>query len=80
MHIRSLLSMYNRSIFAFNLNFSNRKLDRAAEAAQREEIKALLQTKKESTKKYEESLRKYSTSNDSTAVECVISLLFLPQR
>ncbi|KAF2787731.1 hypothetical protein K505DRAFT_316161 [Melanomma pulvis-pyrius CBS 109.77] len=45
---------------------ASQKLDRAAEAAQRDEIKALLQMKKESTKKYEESLRKYSTSNDST--------------
>lgn len=42
------------------------KLDREAEAAQREQIKALLQNKKTSTKRYEESLRNYSMTEDST--------------
>jgi hypothetical protein len=42
------------------------KLSRQAEAEQREQIKALLQTKKESVKKYEESLRNHSMSDDST--------------
>ena len=41
-----------------------RKLDREAEALQREEIKALLQNKKASTKRYEESLKNYSPSDD----------------
>lgn len=45
---------------------ASQKLDREAEAAQREQIKALLQNKKESTKRYEESLRNYRLSEDST--------------
>jgi len=45
------------------------KLSRQAEAEQREQIKVLLQNKKESTKKYEESLRKYSMSDDSTVLD-----------
>jgi len=49
----------------------NRKLDRAAEAAQRDEIKALLHAKNESTKRYEESLRKYSSSSGDTVVKCI---------
>jgi hypothetical protein len=45
------------------------KLSRQAEAEQREQIKALLQTKKESAKKYEESLRNHSMSDDSTILD-----------
>ncbi|KAJ4292357.1 hypothetical protein N0V90_009018 [Kalmusia sp. IMI 367209] len=44
------------------------KLDREAEAAQREQIKALLQNKRDSTKRYEESLKNYSMSEDSTVL------------
>jgi hypothetical protein len=44
------------------------KLNRKAEAEQREQIKALLQNKKESAKRYEESLRKYSMSDESTVL------------
>lgn len=39
-------------------------MDREAEAAQREHIKNLLQNKKESTKRYEESLKNYESSDD----------------
>ncbi|KAF2269260.1 hypothetical protein CC78DRAFT_575360 [Lojkania enalia] len=45
---------------------ASRKLDHEAEAAQREQIKALILSKKESTKRYEESLRNYSMSQGST--------------
>jgi hypothetical protein len=41
-----------------------RKLGQEAVAAQREHIKALLHSKKESTKRYEESLRNYRGSDD----------------
>ncbi|KAF2185409.1 hypothetical protein K469DRAFT_159724 [Zopfia rhizophila CBS 207.26] len=47
---------------------ASRKLDREAEAAQREQIKALIQNKKESTKRYEESLRDFNLSEGSTAI------------
>lgn len=43
---------------------SAQKLDREAGAAQREQIKALLQNKKESTKRYEQSLRNYSSDDE----------------
>ncbi|CAI6338602.1 unnamed protein product [Periconia digitata] len=46
-----------------------KKLDREAEAAQRQEIKTLLLNKKNSTKRYEESVRKYSTSEESTLLD-----------
>jgi hypothetical protein len=70
MRIRSLLSKWCFVLYyEGTLTFTYRKLDRAAEAAQRKEIKALLQTKKESTKRYEESLRRWSTSDDSTVVD-----------
>ncbi|KAF1955470.1 hypothetical protein CC80DRAFT_366271, partial [Byssothecium circinans] len=47
---------------------ASQKLDREAEAAQREEIKALLLNKKNSTKRYEEYLKNYSMSEDSTVL------------
>jgi hypothetical protein len=48
---------------------SSKKLDREAEAKQREEIKQLLENKKQSTKRYEESLKNFSISDGSTAVD-----------
>ncbi|KAF2690809.1 hypothetical protein K458DRAFT_269723, partial [Lentithecium fluviatile CBS 122367] len=45
------------------------KLNREAEEQQREEIKKLLREKKESEKRYEESLRNYSMSEDSTVLD-----------
>jgi hypothetical protein len=47
---------------------SSNKLDREAEARQREEIKQLLENQKRSTRRYEESLRQLSISNRSTVV------------
>jgi hypothetical protein len=47
---------------------ASQKLDREAEAVQREQIKALIQNKKESTKRYEESLRNFGSSGESTFV------------
>ncbi|CAO2658452.1 Nn.00g061750.m01.CDS01 [Neocucurbitaria sp. VM-36] len=48
---------------------ASKKLDREAEAKQREEIKELLENKKKSTKRYEESLRNYSASDSSTIID-----------
>ncbi|KAF1358776.1 hypothetical protein EJ07DRAFT_30135, partial [Lizonia empirigonia] len=48
---------------------ASRKLDRAAEIRQREEIKKLLERKDQSTQKHEELLRKDSASGDSTLVD-----------
>ncbi|KAJ4365048.1 hypothetical protein N0V83_008664 [Neocucurbitaria cava] len=48
---------------------ASKRLDREAEAKQREEIKELLENKKKSTKRYEESLRNYSASNGSTIID-----------
>jgi hypothetical protein len=45
------------------------KYDREAEAAHREQIKELLQNNKNSTKRYEESLMRYSMSEDSTIAD-----------
>ncbi|KAF1946191.1 hypothetical protein EJ02DRAFT_313896, partial [Clathrospora elynae] len=47
---------------------SSRKLDREAEAKQREEIRQLLENNKKFTKRYEESLRNFSISDVSTVV------------
>jgi hypothetical protein len=47
---------------------SSKKLDREAEARQREEIKQLLENKSLSTKRYEESLKNFSISDGSTDV------------
>ncbi|KAA8619828.1 hypothetical protein PtrSN002B_004388 [Pyrenophora tritici-repentis] len=45
------------------------KIDREAEEKQREEIRQLLENKKNSTKRWEESLRNLSISDSSTAVD-----------
>ncbi|CAE7193777.1 hypothetical protein CFE70_007260 [Pyrenophora teres f. teres 0-1] len=45
------------------------KIDREAEEKQREEIRRLLENKKNSTKRWEESLRNLSISDSSTAVD-----------
>ncbi|OCL05709.1 hypothetical protein AOQ84DRAFT_92989 [Glonium stellatum] len=45
------------------------KPDKEIVAVQRQQIKALIQTKKESTKRYEESLRSYNISEGSTEVD-----------
>ncbi|OCK77813.1 hypothetical protein K432DRAFT_445075 [Lepidopterella palustris CBS 459.81] len=45
------------------------KLDNDEVTFQRQQIKVLIQTKKESTKKYEESLKKYSVSESSTLID-----------
>ncbi|KAF2196610.1 hypothetical protein GQ43DRAFT_250154 [Delitschia confertaspora ATCC 74209] len=47
---------------------ASQKRDHEAEAAQREQIKTLIRRKKESTKRYEESLRNYSMSEDGSTV------------
>jgi hypothetical protein len=48
---------------------SSNKLDREAKAKQREDIKQLLENKKQSTQKYEDSLRNFSISDGSTVVD-----------
>lgn len=48
---------------------ASRKLDRAAEERQREEIKKLLEKKDQSTRKHEELLRRDSASASSTLVD-----------
>ncbi|EMD68372.1 hypothetical protein COCSADRAFT_108816 [Bipolaris sorokiniana ND90Pr] len=48
---------------------SSKKLDREAEARQREEIRQLLENKKNTTKRYEESLQRFKTSNSNTELE-----------
>jgi hypothetical protein len=48
---------------------ASQKLDREAEAEQREQIKQLLQNKKKSTKKYEESLKNYTGSDEESDKE-----------
>ncbi|KAJ4403549.1 hypothetical protein N0V91_006422 [Didymella pomorum] len=48
---------------------ASRKLDRAAEDRQREEIKRLLEKKDESTRRHEELLRRDSGSENSTLVD-----------
>ncbi|KAF1970483.1 hypothetical protein BU23DRAFT_389132, partial [Bimuria novae-zelandiae CBS 107.79] len=49
--------------------FAAQDLNREAEAAQRDQIKILLQNKKDSAKRYEESLKNYSMSEDSTLLD-----------
>ncbi|EUC44921.1 hypothetical protein COCMIDRAFT_37255 [Bipolaris oryzae ATCC 44560] len=48
---------------------SSKKLDREAEARQREEIRQLLENKKNTTKRYEESLQRFKTSDSNTELE-----------
>ncbi|KAI4681835.1 uncharacterized protein J4E84_007431 [Alternaria hordeiaustralica] len=48
---------------------SSEKYNREAEAKHRNEIKQLLENKKQATKKYEESLRNFSISDGSTIVD-----------
>ncbi|USP76649.1 uncharacterized protein yc1106_03923 [Curvularia clavata] len=48
---------------------ASNKIDREAEARQRDEIRQLLEEKKNNTKKYEESLRSFAASDSSTEVE-----------
>lgn len=48
---------------------SSKQLDREAEARQRDEIRQLLENKKRSNIRYEESLRNLSISDDSTAID-----------
>ncbi|KAF1849610.1 uncharacterized protein K460DRAFT_399726 [Cucurbitaria berberidis CBS 394.84] len=48
---------------------ASKKLDREAEAKQREDIRELLENKKRSTKRYEESLRNFSVSDGSTITD-----------
>jgi hypothetical protein len=48
---------------------SSNRLDREAEAKQRDEIRRLLENKKNKTKRYEESLRRFMTNDSGTEVE-----------
>lgn len=48
---------------------ASNKIDREAEARKRDEIRQLLEEKKNNTKKYEESLRTFAASDSSTEVE-----------
>ncbi|KAH9876103.1 hypothetical protein J1614_003982 [Plenodomus biglobosus] len=47
---------------------TSNKLDREAEARQRDELKELLELQRKATKRYEDSLRSYSISDGSTLV------------
>ncbi|KAL5401059.1 hypothetical protein PMIN03_011846 [Paraphaeosphaeria minitans] len=57
------------SVLMFAHQTAARQHDRAVLAAHREEIKELLQHKKKSTKRYEESVKNYSLSEDDTVVD-----------
>ncbi|XP_014558663.1 hypothetical protein COCVIDRAFT_24940 [Bipolaris victoriae FI3] len=48
---------------------ASKKLDREAEAKQRDEIRQLLENKKNTTKRYEESLQRFKTSDSNTEFE-----------
>lgn len=66
--LKSTLTLLMQVLSHAHLVKSN-KLGKEAIARQREEIKTLLEQKKISTKKYEESLRNYSGSEDGTLVD-----------
>lgn len=66
--LKSTLTLLMQVLSHAQLVKSN-KLGKEAMARQREEIKALLEEKKITTKRYEESLRNYNGSEDGTLVD-----------
>ncbi|KAJ6284816.1 hypothetical protein J3E71DRAFT_192181 [Bipolaris maydis] len=56
-------------VLMYAYQVSSKKLDREAEARQREEIRQLLENKKNTTKRYEESLQRFKTSDSNAELE-----------
>ncbi|KAF2004843.1 hypothetical protein P154DRAFT_409306, partial [Amniculicola lignicola CBS 123094] len=65
--LKSTLNLLMQVLMHAHL-IASQKLDRKAEVEQRQHIRILLQNKKESTKRYEESLKNYSMSSEETII------------